>query len=475
MLVWTTTFILLFARDGYDFVTCQSSGSSFDIQSFLNQFCSPGSTNPGCAGSAVVSPGSGPTTPRPPVTAPPTVRTPRPPVSEGCSASEKLCPQLPGKCVPNNVDCGIIGRVTCPLPKDYGVETQVLICGNGSPLGVRCGDDTTVPVLTLLMVQCQGSNSIRQNHVESFNVLDGPGDDGGAGVYQCSGTGRWERKHGSSIEDLIVSCRDAGCGRLPHPRSDMPVHRRWSWVRAIYKDNKLHCTGTLVSQNALVTAAHCVAQSPVSKEADPRLDNYLVELPGPNDANPIIRNQPTDIFIHPRYSPNDGKFQHDMAVIFFRQNNPQRLPTVCISNQQYRQEVGRAHVVFSLDGERQTPGGRRQPLRPIWKVILASWDHSCLTTAIRTSPRCIGTVEVQGSQFCAAHKGSTLSKGSSGGPYLAEMGQDLEEVWVLMGVLSVTAQITGDGCSQDHSVYGQAADEFRWMKDCVFDGKCKSL
>ncbi|XP_064080219.1 uncharacterized protein LOC135197167 isoform X2 [Macrobrachium nipponense] len=344
MLIWITTSLLLFARDGYDFVSCQSIDTSVDIQSFLNQFCSPGSTNPGCGGTAIIPPNSAPPSPpvttpsSPPVTAPPTVST-------DCSANERQCPQLGAYCFPSSVDCDAIGTVTCPLPQDYGVETQVLICGSGSSSGARCGDDRNVPVLTLLMVQCQGSNSIRESHVERFSALNGTGDDGGAGVYLCSATGQWDRKHGSTIENLIVSCRDAGCGRIPHPTNNMPVYRRWPWVRGIYKDDQFICTGTLVSQNALVTAAHCVTESN-SAVADAFLDAYRVELPGLVQNHPMVRVQPTDIFIHPKYSRNDNEYRHDMAVIFFKLRHQQRLPTVCITNHQYSQELGRAQVAY---------------------------------------------------------------------------------------------------------------------------------
>ncbi|XP_068237835.1 CLIP domain-containing serine protease B4-like [Palaemon carinicauda] len=466
-----TLFILL-AGGGLDVVECQNVNSPEDIQSFLNQFCFPGSTNPGCSAGSIISPDSAlptPQPPSPPTPGPPSLPTSRPRPSSGCLPNERKCPQLPGNCVPGDFDCNLIGSITCPLPKAYGITTQVLLCGDGSRYGIRCGDDSNIPVLTLLLVQCEGNNAIEHRHIEEFSALNGPGDDGGAGVYRCSSSGKLERMLNSpSIENLIVSCRDAGCGRVPHPSAEMPVRRRWSWVRAIYKDDKLHCTGTLVSQNALVTAAHCVTKSLVSRDQD-SVESYQIELPGPRDEVSVIKLQPSEIHVHPKYSPIDGHYHHDMAVIFFEFNTRKRLPTVCISNRQYTKELGKYQVVFNMKDELPII-----PSHSYWNVISASWDHTCLTTATRTSARCVDTVQVQASQYCAEHKGTSLSKGSSGGPYLAEMGQDLQETWVLMGVLSATAQITGDGCSQDHSVYGQVADEFRWLKDCVFDRKCLS-
>lgn len=51
-----------------------------------------------------------------------------------------------------------------------------------------------------------------------------------------------------------------GCGSVPHPGPHTPVHRPRSWVRALYKNNELACTVTLVSPTAVVTAAHCVTR-----------------------------------------------------------------------------------------------------------------------------------------------------------------------------------------------------------------------
>lgn len=468
-----TMLCILFFITGDRQASGQSSGGGLNIQSFLNQFCLPGTTNPGCTGGSIITPD----------VAPPTVPPNAPPgsvgsfsSSESCSFGEKRCPQLPSKCVPDDIDCRIINsEITCTIPKAYGVTSQVLNCGDDTPVGLRCGSGGSVPVLTLLLVQCQDSNLIDPRPVASLDVISGPGDTGGAGVYQCSQDRTWKPKQQSpNLNQLTVSCRNAGCGRVPQPREDLPIQRRWAWVRALYKRGNLHCTATLVTSGAAVTAAHCLTRSVVDNRPEENLSIYELELPGPSTNNPHIRIQPSEIHLHPRYAYNNGEHKYDLAIIFFNFGLRYNLPTVCIADRAHHHSLERTQVVFSMkEGLQQTPfsppgaefGGT------FWKSAKARWDHSCIATTTRNGAGCIDVLRVQEEQFCADHQGIRMTVGSSGGPYLAEVGENIEEVWVLMGVLSTFSN--NSLCMQEHSVYGQVADNSRWVKDCVFDKRCR--
>lgn len=69
--------------------------------------------------------------------------------------------------------------------------------------------------------------------------------------------------------------------------------------------------------------------------------------------------------------------------------------------------------------------------------------------------------------------GISITGGSSGGPYLADIGTGLDEVWVMMGVLSTVN--TGSACSQGHLVYSDVATDAQWLKECVFYGRCNTF
>lgn len=69
--------------------------------------------------------------------------------------------------------------------------------------------------------------------------------------------------------------------------------------------------------------------------------------------------------------------------------------------------------------------------------------------------------------------GIAITEGSSGGPYLAEIGRGVDEVWVLMGVLSNVN--TASSCSQGHLIYSNVVDDSKWLKDCVFYRRCETF
>ncbi|KAK7024559.1 hypothetical protein SK128_016325 [Halocaridina rubra] len=473
MTIWTL-FLLSQLLYRNILVNGQGFGSVTEIQEFLNNFCPPESGVDGCSEGAIINPGAALPTRRPIA---PAVTTPRPPAPNlpprppllspsGCTGNGKKCSQLPNKCVPPNFDCNLLNLgITCRVPSDYGMVTQVLLCGDGTPPGVRCGSDITVPILTVLFVRCQGNIDETSNLVTSLDVQLGPGDDGGAGVYMCSASGSWDPQFQSPfLRSLTVSCRNAGCGGVPHPSSTLPVHRRWPMVRGIFKGGRLHCTATLVSREAVVTAAHCLTSSTVSNRPDSNADDYEIEIPGPFNS-PVLRVRANEIRIHPRYDYNNGELRHDVGVVFFTIGVNYNFPTVCIADREYRAQIGNAQMVFSLDRQigSLTEG-------PKWNSRASEWDSSCITTSTRVGGSCVDVLRVQQSQFCASHPGISMNPGSSGGPYLAEVSNGVKESWVLMGVLSRFSN--SSSCSRDHSIYGQVADDSRWLKECVFDREC---
>ncbi|KAG7171961.1 Serine protease 45-like 2 [Homarus americanus] len=327
----------------------------------------------------------------------------------------------------------------------------------------RCVTGGTVPILTQLIVQCQGANQIDIQPVTNLGSVLLPGEDGGAGVYRCGTSGSWEPLFGSPfLNELTKSCTNAGCGRVPHPGRNIHVHRRWSWVRALISQGEVRCTATLVSPTAAITAAHCLTRSLVSRQAlDVR--NFQLELPGPDELNPRIRVTPQSLHIHPRYLPQIG-YQHDLAVITFRALD-YALPTVCLAHNQLMPSDANTQVVFKLDQSLAI----FDVVSPSWRTSEANWFNSCQGLANPASS-CQTQPVVNPSQFCASHPGLSMVAGSSGGPYLAEISKGVEEVWVLVGILS---QFTNEtSCDQSHTIYTQVADGTKWVRSCVFDGKC---
>lgn len=428
-----------------------------NIQSLLTQYCAVHPDTPGCKKTVgAFRPSTFPEGP----SEPPGGNT-----EQSCSAFSRRCPQLSNFCIPRNISCSIIGSgQRCKVPDGDSYALQILMCGDGTPVGIRCGKRSMVPQLTQMLIHCKGANDAFTQPVKRLGVLEGPGHTGGAGVYRCGDSGSWEPLYDSPpMSDLIYSCRYSECGRVPQPMERMPMHRRWSWVRAIYFRNNIHCTGTIVSPTAILTAAHCLARSRVSQKPHD-VQDFQIELPGPNNRVKRITLTPNAIHIHPRYRPQIGR-QHDLALIFFKENKDYSLPVACIADIPHNPTRNNLQVVFRL--EHGVSGATEEP---VWRKSRATWDSTCRVVGTRFAVACKDELILQPSQFCASHPGLSMSRGSSGSPYMAEVGTSVEEVWVVLGVLSQFSNESS--CGLGHSIYSQVVEDSDWIKSCVFDERC---
>ncbi|KAK3870725.1 hypothetical protein Pcinc_024076 [Petrolisthes cinctipes] len=440
------------------------------IQAILNTYCQQNPDKPGCARPGAVRPNTTPTIP--PNVGPGFIPNVTPGGGGGnedvnkCSLVSRKCPQLPKVCVPLSVPCDVIGstqRCTKPLKKD--IVSQVLQCGDGTT-GLRCGNGFEVPVLTQLLVQCRSTEHSRSPPITKLDVISKPGEEGtGAGVYRCGQSGSWEPLFGSPFINLLLnSCSRAGCGYVPQPDIRLPVYRGWSWVRALYYKRNIHCTAILVSPTAALTAAHCLTRSAVSVIPLDTQD-FLIELPSPPNANvKQIHTTPISFHIHPSYTPQHGQ-QHDTAIVRFSSPTEYSLPTVCVIEEARIPSTGK-QVVFGL----QEGFTNTKDEEPAWRAAEASRDASCVSIGTRNSASCGTSLRVRHYQFCASHPGLSMIQGSSGGPFLVEVGTGSEEVWQVVGVLSHFSNESS--CNQGHSVYSHIAEDTSWISGCAFDGLC---
>ncbi|XP_063606347.1 serine protease 44-like [Penaeus indicus] len=285
--------------------------------------------------------------------------------------------------------------------------------------------------------------------------MEKPGSNEGSGIYMCDTSLSWRPLAGSPpLDALQLFCLNAGCGYVPEPTPGMAVDRRWSWVRLLYRNDQPACSLTLVANHAAITAAHCVTKNPASREI-PDIDEFTIEMPG-------YTVKPKNIFIHPQYDPN-SRYAHDIAVITFSTHSSNILPTVCIADEAVIPSRERKQVIFVLAENRQTPE---------WHTRSSKWSTNCLGLS-PSSTFCRDQLDLKESQFCAQYEGIGITSGSSGGPYLADIGTGVDEVWVMMGVLSTVN--TGPSCSQGHLVYSNVANNAQWLKECVFYDRCNTF
>ncbi|XP_047474889.1 uncharacterized protein LOC125029126 isoform X2 [Penaeus chinensis] len=423
--------------------------SQTDVQTFLNAFCRANAYIKGCHSKPLVTEGvAGGSIPR---------------LDQGsnvaCLPGTKRCTQLPNMCVPSDIPCSAIGSDRfCEQPKAINTKQRVLVCGDGSTV---CSTASKLPLLTVLIVQCLGNYDIvaQQSGVEhqlqSLGVMEKTGSNKGAGIYMCDTSLSWRPLAGSPpLDALQPSCLDAGCGYIPEPIQDIAVDRRWSWVRLLYRNDQPACSLTLVANHAAITAAHCVTKNPASREI-PNIGEFSIEMPG-------YTVEPKNIFIHPQYDPN-SRYAHDLAVITFSPHSDNILPTVCIADEAVIPSRDREQVIFVLDENRKTPE---------WFTRPSKWSTNCLGLS-PSNTFCRDQLDLKESQFCAQYEAIGITSGSSGGPYLADIGTGVDEVWVIMGVLSTVNN--SSSCSQGHLVYSNVANDAQWLKECVFYDRCNAL
>lgn len=115
------------------------------------------------------------------------------------------------------------------------------------------------------------------------------------------------------------------CGRKESPQglvvNGTPVVKnQWPWLVSIFyvPTNHHFCGGSLISENHVITAAHCIQDKKMSVA---RTADQIVALLGKHDLSaPHERGSesfyPTSIVIHPDWNPNSVRFDADLALLY---------------------------------------------------------------------------------------------------------------------------------------------------------------
>ncbi|CRL03463.1 CLUMA_CG016342, isoform A [Clunio marinus] len=93
----------------------------------------------------------------------------------------------------------------------------------------------------------------------------------------------------------------------------------WPWLAALYlaKGDKFFCGGNLISDNMVVTAAHCIIDKGASKPL--QANEIVVKLGKFNLTDPLERGSmtvyPSDIIIHQNWKTYTQNYDSDIAII----------------------------------------------------------------------------------------------------------------------------------------------------------------
>lgn len=97
----------------------------------------------------------------------------------------------------------------------------------------------------------------------------------------------------------------------------------WPWLAALFNipTQKFFCGGTIISENHILTAAHCIQQKMVNDQKSALTpDEVVVYLGKYNLSLNFERGSeifyPTDIFVHPQWNIHSERYDADIAIVY---------------------------------------------------------------------------------------------------------------------------------------------------------------
>lgn len=449
---------------------CDGSADCADNSDESEEECGPGHTFTTKAPPKVVTP---PT--KPPIVIPPS-KTPRPgtpgiefpvnttsrPVDWCREQSLCSCPK-PNEhfCVPcrDIESCSLLSEgAVCSIKPAGGpfanVKVEVLSCGNTPIVSVVgfvrnhessfCGSSEKLPAESVVLANCWGTNILAKCHADgTWHSYPG-----GASVSPPSPSLCQFQEINSPV-----------CGQ--RPRYIRPPGRtvhfkaqpHWPWMAGLKKEGKYICTATIISPHYLLTASHCLTRS---REIAEMLDLRDLKVQRVSAEGKIVKVRVSQIYLYPQYLPG-SRPSHDVAlvrveqeIIFSHQVYPACVPTQGFPQQEIAATFNRTVNDYE------------------WEMILQHHDPRCHSP----QDRCASSLAIDDQQFCGIDTEHLrhLPEGSSGGPYLVNVGSDVEERWVVGGIVSASSRQTT--CVLPFTIFSSVTPYWPWISKCVHEGVC---
>ncbi|CAB3984832.1 MAM and LDL-receptor class A domain-containing 1-like isoform X1, partial [Paramuricea clavata] len=263
---------------------------------------------------------------------------------------------------------------------------------------------------------------------------------------QCSGS------PGTPKPTVTPKPPSGSCGQKGYGLSDFPkivggqeaTPGEWPWQVALLRGTFPFCGGSLVSNQYVITAAHCVKSTDWNRVTIRVGEHDMRVKEGHEQDISIARN---GITVHPQY--NSRTTDYDIAVIRLSRSVQftQRIKPVCFNRG------------IDFTGQRCyiTRWGRLQSGGSTPKVLQEA------QVPIVTPQECkkaYGSSRITDKMLCAGYSqgGIDTCQGDSGGPLVC---QHSDRSWYLTGVTS-----WGRGCASVgyYGVYAHVANLYPWVK-----------
>lgn len=237
----------------------------------------------------------------------------------------------------------------------------------------------------------------------------------------------------------------------------------WPWQVALIVNGFFHCGGSLIAEDLVVTAAHCIFQRKTRKfhsNITVRLGVHDISSE-PQDPN-IQSIDSKEIIPHPSF--NWRTFDSDLALVKLRwkANITDYVRPVCLPNKQQRRKV-RPGALGVMLGWGLTEDDN--PTTELQQVYMPVVEHS----------RCQKAYEkerwpVTSNMICAGYAGNSKDscKRDSGGGFLFKDSKGNKKKWFLGGIISWGNPRCGT--PGKYSVFTQINGRFlRWIKNYIYN------
>ncbi|XP_015174533.1 PREDICTED: uncharacterized protein LOC107065395 [Polistes dominula] len=258
-----------------------------------------------------------------------------------------------------------------------------------------------------------------------------------------------------NIRPLIASGRNAVISQFP-------------WHASLYKsesstsEKSFFCGATIIKENFLVTAAHCIFDEVLKTVADPK-EYYVIAGNVHRDYDSVLHNslyvrksKVKNFYVPCNYHGMEGNYASDIALVEIETpfNFTAFLLPACLD--QAITEFGNG-IIAGFSGNALNTSND----------VLQSINQPYVTTTQCRSVAILFHREkfITPDKFCAGYRNVTsLCAGDSGGGLLFNAG----ELWFLRGVSSTVLSFNIKRCSDSYNLYTRISSHISWIQDILF-------